>query len=301
MGLGRSRVSAWELRLGRLTPTEVRATLPRMSVYLLPARDADVAAVFVRRPSRWWRVLRWDLATGAIEAGAAFAGTLYPRRCDLSPDGRFLTYLALQAGKEPFCGMTGVKTWIGLSRLPWLTTLAAWATAGTWSRGLHFVAGSGSDVSAPDHGDDRPLRGVHLGLAPTRPEQYASERRRGWGEHERCPARAPDDVWDERRSVVLTRTRPGGTERLVLTDTGWDARGAGRIEGRQPRFRLDGGEVTDDVVQADWDRRGRLLVVTREGRLQVRHGPGLAEIAVERDLSTLRMPRRPAPEWARRW
>ena len=56
-------------------------------------------------------------------------------------------------------------------------------------------------------------------------------------EHEDCPPRG-DDVWDERRLVILARPRPGGGERLVLSDAGWTP---GNAEGRAPAYRVEDG------------------------------------------------------------
>jgi hypothetical protein len=66
-------------------------------------------------------------------------GTLYPQRCDLSPDGRYLCYFALKGDSTWELG----ATYIAISRLPWLTALVAWRTSGTWTRGAHFVTDAG--------------------------------------------------------------------------------------------------------------------------------------------------------------
>jgi hypothetical protein len=58
----------------------------------------------------------------------------------------------------------------------------------------------------------------------------------------------------------------------------------------------------DGVQWADWDRRGRLLVATTDGRLQVRSG-GTTErnVAWEVDLSRDEPDPKPPPDEARRW
>jgi hypothetical protein len=57
-------------------------------IYCIPATRAPVAAVLARGPSDWVRLGRWDLEHDEYEHGAWLAGTVYPQRCDLSPDGR---------------------------------------------------------------------------------------------------------------------------------------------------------------------------------------------------------------------
>ena len=49
--------------------------------------------------------------------GAWFKGNLYPRRCDLSPDGRRLCYLALKNG-PPDVGWDVGAAYLAVSRLP---------------------------------------------------------------------------------------------------------------------------------------------------------------------------------------
>jgi len=269
-------------------------TAPRL--YAMIASRAPLAVVFRRGPSDWWQLCRWHLESGALEAGAWFHGTLYPRRSDLSPDGQLLYYFALKGAPGDFLG----GTYSAVSKAPWLSALAAWAEMGTWGRGYHFASGRDRQVAKVDIGSLSPLP---FSLRVTPVVQYAAERRRGWVEHETCPRRAPDDTWDERRCAVLAKARPGGGARLVLTDHGWDP--ALAIEGRHPTFALEGGRypgALDGVVWADWDARGRLLVATDEGRLEIRALAARA-IAVEvaHDLAPLTPDPTPAPEWATRW
>jgi hypothetical protein len=70
--------------------------LPR--IYCIPATKAAIVAVFRRGPTQWTHVGRWDLAGQRYEPGAWLLGRLFPRRSDLSPDGRFLCYFAHKPG-----------------------------------------------------------------------------------------------------------------------------------------------------------------------------------------------------------
>lgn len=269
---------------------------PPPRLYAMIAARAPLAVVFRRGPTDWWQVSRWDLDSGALEPGAWFHGTLYPRRSDLSPCGQILYYLALKGGPGDFLG--GIYS--AVSKAPWLSSLAAWAEMGTWTRGYHFAAGRDRAVVKLDIGSLSPLR---YALRVTPVVQYAVERRRGWVEHESCPPRAADDTWDERREAVLAKTRPGGGARLVLTDHGHDPDLA--IEGRHPTYRLEGGHhpgELEGVVWADWDPQGRLLVATAGGTLEVRalRGRTIA-VEVSHDLAPLVPDPAPAPEWAQRW
>jgi hypothetical protein len=109
------------------------ASRPR--IYCIPATEAPVVAVFRRGPSRWAHVGRWDLESRKYEAGAWLSGRIFPRRSDLSPDGRLLCYFAHKPGASWEHG----EAYVALSRLPWLTALHAFATCGTWTRGYYGV------------------------------------------------------------------------------------------------------------------------------------------------------------------
>ena len=165
-------------------------------------------AIIRRGPSGWCQVGRWEPELGTFQPGAWLHGTIYPQRCDLSPDGRWLVYFTLKAGARWDVG----ATYLAVSRLPWLTALAAWGTCGTWTRGLHFVEERRTwEAGDPEVGDVRPLR-RRFGLAGTRAATFAVERRRGWLESADTPARTTDDAWDERRAdrVTMEKVRPAG-------------------------------------------------------------------------------------------
>jgi hypothetical protein len=273
------------------------------SLFVLPASRAPVAAVFLRVPGHWWHVLAWDLSRGTLEPGAWLKGTLYPRRSDVSPNGRLLCYFLAKEGKGAFMGMHDRHVFTAVSKLPWVTALAAWPEPDTDTAGHHFASPPRLDLGPTRHGGRGPL-GHEIGLARTGPAQYAAELRRGWVEHPDCPPRHPHDDWDEERSVVLVKARPGGGASLVLSDEGWDPDAPGAIDGRAPSYAVerDGRtEALDDVVWADWDQTGLLLVATDTSRLEVRDPFGSGPPIWAEDLGG-RTPRpRPAPDWAQRW
>jgi hypothetical protein len=269
-------------------------TPPRL--FGIPARDVPVVAVLRRGPSDWVHVGRWDLATMTYEAGAWLHGTLYPQRCDVSPDGRYLSYLALVGHADWSAG----TTYVAVSRLPWLTALAAWGTDGTWSRGAHFAPVGTWELGDPDEGEIEPLRRRH-GLAVSTAETFAVERRSGWSEAPGTPPRGAHDVWDEKRAerVVLAKASPrGGT---VLTVSG----GQGAFRGLpshflRVRYAL-GDQPLVDAQWADWAPDGRLLLATGDGRLQVRSGPRYDDVDWELDLAGLTPDPQPAPPEATGW
>jgi len=62
-----------------------------MRLFAILARDAPVAAVLRRGPSKQVLLVRWDLTNDTFEAGQWLKARVYERRCDLSPSGdRFI-------------------------------------------------------------------------------------------------------------------------------------------------------------------------------------------------------------------
>lgn len=268
---------------------------PAPRLFGIPARDAPVVAVLRRGPSDWSHVGRWDLDTLTYESGAWLHGTIYPQRCDLSPDGRWLCWFGLKAGGRWSAG----STYVALSRLPWLTALAAWGTDGTWSRGLHFVTDRGSwPLGDPDEGDAGPLR-QRYGLAFTRAASFAVERRNGWSETADTPPQADHDLWDEQRAERIVMARPNPRDGALLTVRGGQAAFRSGAAGRwQPPLYAVDEVVLHDVQWADSAADGRLLVATVEGRLQVLEGGTVSE---EVDLAALAPAPKPPPEHATHW
>jgi hypothetical protein len=278
---------------------------PRL--FAIPSTRSSVVAVLRRGPSDCSQVSRWDPEAGILQAGSWIHANLYPQRCDLSPDGRWLAYFTLRAR----AGWAAGGTYIAISRLPWLTALAAWGTCGTWTRGLHFADDRRTwEVGEPDEGEIEPLRRNHrLGLELTRPAAFAVERRRGWTETADSPPYDRGlDLWDEHRASKLTmeKPRPGSSGDTRLTVRGryaafrsgqpsWAEITYAVVEAGQPR-------VLERVQWADWDRAGRLLVATTEGRLEVRDAPwDGTRVAWSSDLGNDKPAPVAPPDIARRW
>jgi hypothetical protein len=280
------------------------APAPAPRLFGIPARDAPVVAVLRRGPSRWSHLGRWDLTDGSYEPGSWIRANLYPQRCDLSPDGRWFAYFT---AKEPGAWDAGT-TYLAISRLPWLTALAAWGTCGTWTRGAHFVDDPDvQELGVADEGDAAEL-GRRFGFAFNPATTFAVERRRGWVDTATTPARAPDDVWDELRAdqVVVQKPSPADAS-LVLSVRGHFAAfregpfgGAARVADYR-LARSGAEEPLVDVQWADWATDGRLLVATTDGRLQIRAGARVVDVVHEEDVAALVPdPQRP-PAVARAW
>ncbi len=267
-------------------------------IYCIPATKAPIVAVLRRGPTNWSHIGRWDIEKGLYEPGAWLGGRLFPRRSDLSPDGRFLCYFA----HKPSAAWEHGEAYVALSKLPWLTALHAFPTCGTWTRGYYFTE---------DHGENN-LKDMKLpipyGLRSIAAVQLANERRRGWEETLDSPKREPQDLWDERRNARMHKRQPQGNLLLCVESRGWAGGEFGvdqAVDGLRVRYWLEANgelEALDHLQWADWDREGHLLVATRSGKLQVLNfdGDG-SEVLFEEDLSIYEPNPSPAPAWAQRW
>jgi hypothetical protein len=273
-----------------------RTVPPRL--YCIPATKAPVVAVFRRGPTDWSQVGRWDLVEQRYEPGAWLGGRLFPRRCDLSSDGRWLSYFAHQ----PSARWEHGEAYVAVSKLPWLTALHAFRTCGTWTRGYFFTddgSGEASEVAKLP---------IPYGLHSIPALQFALERRRGWVEAPDSPPRDPRDTWDERRNARMHKRQPGGPRLLRVESLGWAGGEFGveqAVDGLRVLYAMESDgeiELMHDLQWADWDAQGRLLVATRNGRLEVRTlGGDRVDIQPVADLSLLEPDPAPPPPWAGHW
>ncbi len=267
-------------------------------IYCIPATKAPVVAVFRRGPTTWTHVGRWDLAKRRYEPGAWLGGRIFPRRSDISPDGRFLSYFA----HKPSANWEHGEAYVALSKLPWLTALHASGTCSTWTRGYHFTedrdCGNPGDAKLP----------IPYGLRSIPVVQFANERRRGWEETTDSPPRDPRDAWDQRRNARIQKRQPGGDRLLCVESVGWAGGEFGvdqAVDGLRVSYwlEMDGEiELLNHLQWADWDQEGQLLVATRSGKIQIWHLDGDdSKMLFEEDLSLLEPNPVPAPAWAQRW
>jgi hypothetical protein len=259
---------------------------------------APIVAVFRRGPTNWSHVGHWDLAERRYEPGAWLGGQIFPRRSDLSPDGRFLCYFA----HKPSASWEHGEAYVALSKLPWLTALHAFSTCGTWTRGYYFTEEEDCEHREETHPP------IPYGLRSIPVVQFATERRRGWEEAPDSPQRDPGDAWDERRNARIQKRQPGSDRLLCVEGLGWAGGEFGvdqAVDGLRVRYWLElNGTVhlLNHLQWGDWDRDGHLLVATRSGKLQVWNlaGAGPA-ILFDEDLSLAEPTPAPAPAWAQQW
>jgi hypothetical protein len=112
-----------------------RQTRAPARVEAIVARNAPVAVIFRRGPTRSVCMLRWNLRNDRIEGGQWIEARVHVGRSDISPDGELVAAFVASYRKAP-------STWTAISRPPYFTALAVWPKGDTWGGGGLF----GSDT-----------------------------------------------------------------------------------------------------------------------------------------------------------
>ncbi len=106
---------------------------PRLHVLL--AAKADVGIILRRGPSKSVCSIAWDRRRDTFSVGQWLRGRIYERRADLSPDGKYLIYFAMN-------GRSGSPTggsWTAISRAPYLKAIVLLGKGDCWHGGGLFT------------------------------------------------------------------------------------------------------------------------------------------------------------------
>lgn len=104
-------------------------------LHILLARNQDVGVVIRRGPSRSVCTILWDRITDKFQLGQWLKGRIYERRCDLSADGKYMIYFAMN-GK--WTSETG-GAWTAISHVPYLKAIVLLAKGDCWNGGGLFT------------------------------------------------------------------------------------------------------------------------------------------------------------------
>ena len=99
------------------------------------ARDSDVAVIFRRGPSRAVCTVLWDRRKDTFKPGQWLKGRIYERRADLSPDGKYLIYFAMNGKWNSETG----GSWTAVSRAPYLKAVSLFGKGDCWHGGGLFT------------------------------------------------------------------------------------------------------------------------------------------------------------------
>jgi hypothetical protein len=291
-------------------------------LFVLLASQAPVGVIFRRGPSERVQVIHWSLDGDRFEAGQWFYGRIYERRCDLSPDGRYLAYFALKRTARQ-ARSDYDTTWTAVSRPPYLTALALWPQGNTYNGGAVFADNATLLLNnppgfwysphprhvPPDSFKVEPLRAT---LGGDDSVLHVRLKRDGWRHvqrmerwphsHEEGTTYHPAEVWE--------RSDREGRFCLTWTTYGTD-RGGGKYKQVFAVVNAHSGETIPlpaDTTWADWDRTGRLLWA-HGGRLyatrldqQTVSAAAPAPLGVElADFNDARPRLLAPPEWALSW
>jgi len=105
-----------------MSPSKARRSAARVEAII--ARNAAVAVIFRRGPSRRVRMLKWNLRSDRIEEGQWIEAGVPVTRCDLSPNGELVACFVASYRRRP-------GTWTAISRPPFFTALAVWPISAT--------------------------------------------------------------------------------------------------------------------------------------------------------------------------
>ncbi len=107
-------------------------------LHVVFARDKRVGVVFRRGPSKQVATYLWNREQDSFELGQWLKGRIYERRSDLSPDGKYLIYFAMNGKWD-----TNVKgAWTAISIAPWLHAINLYAKGDCWNGGGLFTSNS---------------------------------------------------------------------------------------------------------------------------------------------------------------
>lgn len=113
-------------------PAKKSAILPPARLSFSIAKNAPVAVIIRQGPSRWVRMIRWDMTNDTFELGQ----WLHARvpNFDLSADGRYVLSFV-----QGYRARDTLGTWVAISRPPWFSALAVWKIGDSWGGACLFV------------------------------------------------------------------------------------------------------------------------------------------------------------------
>lgn len=248
-------------------------------LHVLLATDAPVGVVLRRGPSRFVATLLWNRRTDEFKLGQWVRARVYERRADLSPDGRYLIYFAMNGYWDTITR----GSYTAVSRAPYLKALVLLGKGDTWNGGGLFTGHRTYWVN--DGYGHEPLRDSSevrrdLTYEPVRYPYHVRLERGGWTRYPAPNLRTP---------TIFERTLPHG---WVLRKRVHNTRSKPVVGGDWDEHDLVPPGGADVVPYPDWDwadRDGDDLVYAEAGglyRAKVRTG-GLVRPTLLRDFTDM--------------
>ncbi|HWI57102.1 MAG TPA: hypothetical protein VNZ22_07735 [Bacillota bacterium] len=105
-------------------------------IHVLLAGEAPIGLVIRRGPSKSVCTLLWDRNRDTFQLGQWMRGRIYERRCDLSPDGKYFIYFAMNGRLSA----RNKGSWTAIARVPYLKALTFLAKGDCWHGGGLFLS-----------------------------------------------------------------------------------------------------------------------------------------------------------------
>lgn len=105
-------------------------------VHCLLAPEAPLGVIIRRGPSKQVCTVLWNRQRDEFQIGQWLKGRIYERRCDLSPDGKYLIYFAMSGRWRS----EAKGSWSAISRAPYLKALAVFPKGDCWHGGGLFTS-----------------------------------------------------------------------------------------------------------------------------------------------------------------
>ena len=100
------------------------------------AANKPTAVVFRRGPSNQVCTLLWNRKDDTFTLGQWLKGRIYERRADLSPDGKYMIYFAMNGKWDS----ETKGSWTAVSKAPWLKALVLYGKGDCWEGGGLFLS-----------------------------------------------------------------------------------------------------------------------------------------------------------------
>ena len=236
-------------------------------LHLLRAHDAPVIVVIRRGPSKLFHVIKWNTEKDKLDCGSWFSGKLYPMRCDVSFDGKWMVYLAMGDNGE---------TWNGCCALPFLKTYLEGDNYGAWNGGGFWRDAKTLMLNRwLDERGHVPFKteSMEIGRDEDEGVLYAKMERDGWKRNGNSWG-TDEEIKGSKKYMVRTTGDDGWSWRIERKGPTLQCFYRGYLEfGRSFEFRvLEQPDLLDPNVQwATFDARGH-LIVARAGWIE-RYSP----------------------------
>lgn len=104
-------------------------------LHVLIPKESENAIVIRRGPSKETCVLSWNTRTDEVRVSQWLKGRIYERRSDISPDGKYWIYFAMNGRWRS----EAKGSWSAVARVPWLKAIALMPKGDCWHGGGLFL------------------------------------------------------------------------------------------------------------------------------------------------------------------